>query len=56
MQTIPSNIVAIFINLIIYFLSFLPLAFGGIAQEPSLEGSVNLTKPAITFGMITISG
>jgi len=30
---------------------------GGIAQEPgTLEGSVNLTKPTIAFGVIIISG
>jgi len=56
MQIIPSNIVAIFINLIIYFLSFLPLAFGGIAPEPTLEGSVYFTKPTKAFRVITIFG
>jgi len=30
---------------------------GGIAQEPgTFEGSVNLTKPTIAFGVIIISG
>tara|TARA_X000001382_G_C3169743_1_gene179081 strand:- start:1993 stop:2115 length:123 start_codon:yes stop_codon:yes gene_type:complete len=38
------------------FLSFLPLAFGGIAPEPTLEGSVYFTKPTKAIWVITIFG
>jgi len=54
MLNIPSNIIETLINMFMSFLSFLLLAFGGFAPEPTLEGSVYFTKPTKAFRVITI--